>query len=212
MSATAARSASKWLQALHDTPEPAQAPAAPDAPAGPVRPQKGVRRASATGVPRVSVVGPAPAVWVMGAHGGAGESTLAALLHGAAGTGHAWPIRPDDSQDDGGEDLVLLVCRSNAAGLRSAQLAAIEYGSGSLPGALAGLVVMADAPGRPPKALADRIRLVAGAVPHLWQLPWVEAWRIAETPDPAALPPAVRGVIDKLRLHTAGREPKQEDS
>ncbi|KHL02715.1 DUF6668 family protein [Sinomonas humi] len=203
MTATTASSASKWLQALHETPEPAATPAAPDAPTGPVRPQKGVRWASVTGVPRVPVVGPAPALWVMGAHGGAGESTLAALLDGAAGTGHAWPVRQDGSKDGGGKDVVLLVCRSNAAGLRAAQLAAIEYGSGSLPGSLAGLVVTADAPGRPPKALADRIRLVAGAVPHLWQLPWVEAWRLAEAPDPASLPPAGRGVIDKLRLHTA---------
>ncbi|MEZ2390245.1 DUF6668 family protein [bacterium RCC_150] len=135
----------------------------------------------------------------MGAHGGAGESTLAALLEGAVATGHAWPVR----EDDGGSDVVLMVCRSNAAGLRAAQLAAIEFGSGSLPGSLAGLVVMEDAPRRLPKALADQIRLVAGAVPHLWQLPWVEAWRTCTAPDAAVLPPAVRAVLDKLRLHTA---------
>jgi hypothetical protein len=106
-------------------------------------------------------------------------------------------------QERGGQDVVLLVCRSNAAGLRTAQLAAIEYGSGALPGSLAGLVVMADAPGRLPKALTDQLRLVAGAVPHLWQMPWVEGWRLTETPDPAALPPAARSVLDKIRLHTA---------
>jgi hypothetical protein len=141
----------------------------------------------------------------MGAHGGAGESTLSALLEGAVGTDHAWPVRQDDDgQERGGqEDVVLLVCRSNAAGLRAAQLAAIEYGSGALPGALAGLVVMADAPGRLPKALTDQLRLVAGAVPHLWQMPWVEGWRLTETPDPASLPPAARSVLEKIRLHTA---------
>jgi hypothetical protein len=141
----------------------------------------------------------------MGAHGGAGESTLSALLEGAVATDHAWPLRQNhDHQERGGqEDVVLLVCRSNAAGLRAAQLAAIEYGSGALPGSLAGLVVMADAPGRLPKALADQLRLVAGAVPHLWQMPWVEGWRLTETPDPASLPPAARSVLEKIRLHTA---------
>ncbi|WP_336853923.1 DUF6668 family protein [Sinomonas albida] len=203
MPAPARQAASKWLQALQDTPTPVQAPAGREAPAGPARPQKGVRWESATDVPRTPVAGPAPAVWVMGAHGGAGESTVTALLEGAVATDHAWPVREERGGQDGGEDVVLLVCRSNAAGLRAAQLAAIEYGSGSLPGSLAGLVVMADAPGRLPKALADQLRLVAGAVPHLWQLPWVEAWRTSTTPDTAALPSAVRGVLDKLRLHTA---------
>ena len=208
MSATASPYASKWLQALQDTPEPVQAPAVLETPAGPARPQRGVRWASGTGVPRMPVAGPVPAVWVMGAHGGAGESTLSALLEGAVATDHAWPVREErGGQDDQAEDVVLLVCRSNSAGLRAAQLAAIEYGSGSLPGSLpgslAGLVVMADAPGRLPKALADQLRLVAGAVPHLWQVPWVEAWRTATAPDTAALPSAVRGVLDKIRLHTA---------
>lgn len=199
MAGTPPRSASKWLQALHDEPEQLEAPVVRDAATGPSRPQKGVRWESETGVPRVPVAGPVPAVWVVGAHGGAGESTLAALLHGAAEAGHAWPVR----EDGDGEDVVLLVCRSSAAGLRAAQLAAIEYGSGALPGVLAGLVVMADAPGRLPKALTDQIRLVAGAVPHLWQVPWVEAWRLSPTPQSAGLPRAVRGVIDKLQLHTA---------
>ena len=203
MAATARPSASKWLKALQDTPEPVQAPLVREAPAGPARPQKGVRWESETGVPRMPVSGPAPAVWVMGAHGGAGESTVAALLKGAVATDHAWPVREEHGgQDDQAEDVVLLVCRSNSAGLRAAQLAAIEYGSGSLPGALVGLVVMADAPGRLPKPLADQLRLVAGAVPHLWQLPWVEAWR-TNAPDAAGLPPVARAVIDKLRLHTA---------
>lgn len=199
MAATARHSASKWLQALEVAPEPTTAPAVRDAPAGPTRSQRGVRWESETGVPRTTVMGPAPAVWVMGAHGGAGESTLCALLEGAVATDHAWPVR----EERGGQDVVLLVCRSNAAGLRAAQLAAIEYASGALSGSLAGLVVMADAPGRLPKALTDQLRLVSGAVPHLWQMPWIEGWRLTETPDPAALPPAARSVLDKIRLHTA---------
>ncbi|WP_139346849.1 DUF6668 family protein [Sinomonas mesophila] len=205
MAATARPTASKWLQALDQAAEPVEAPAVTkEPPTGPTRPQRGVRRRAAHGVPQVRVGGPAPAVWVVGVHGGAGESTLAALLDGAVATDHAWPVR----EDDGGPDVVLLVCRSHAAGLRAAQLAAIEYMSEGrpLPGTLAGLVVMADAPGRLPKPLADQVRLVAGAVPHLWQMPWVESWRLSTAPDPAAPPPAVRSVLDKLQLHIAADE------
>lgn len=190
---------SKWLQSLQDSPKPLEAPAVLESPTGPGRPQRGVRRQPDTGVPRVLVSGPAPALWVMGAHGGAGESTLTALLHGAAATDHGWPVR----DGAGGTDHVLLVCRSHAAGLRAAQLAAIEYGSDALPGTLAGLVVLADAPGRLPKVLQDQIRLVAGAVPHTWQLPWVEEWRRSLTPDVTAVPGAVRNVLEKIQLQIA---------
>ncbi|MEZ2373414.1 DUF6668 family protein [Arthrobacter sp. RCC_34] len=202
MSAQTTRSASKWLKALEEpSTAPVEAPVVRDTPTGPKRPQKGVRWESEAGVPRLPVSGPAPAVWVMGAHGGAGESTIAKLLDGAVATDHAWPVR----EDDGGPDQVLMVCRSNAAGLRAAQRAAIEFNAASagLPGSLAGLVVMADAPGRLPKPLATQMRLVAGAVPHLWFMPWVEAWRTSTDLDAAALPSAARSVLEKIQLHTA---------
>lgn len=190
---------SKWLQSLQDEPEPIEAVTVLEPPTGPALPQRGVQANSDKGVPRVLVSGPAPALWVMGVHGGAGESTLAALLQGAAATEHAWPVR----DLDGGPDRVVLVCRSNAAGLRAAQLAAIEYTSGALPGSLAGLVILADAPGRLPKVLQDQVRLVTGAVPRTWHLPWVEEWRRSLAPDVTVLPGAVRGVLEKIQLHLA---------
>lgn len=56
----------------------------------------------------------------------------------------------------------MLVARTNARGLRAAQLAATEWASGDVPVHLEGLVLLADAPGRLPKALKQFVRLVAG--------------------------------------------------
>ena len=42
---------------------------------------------------------------------------------------------------------------------------------------LLGLAVLADAPGKTPKALRDFTAIVGGGAPRLWTLPWVEAWR-----------------------------------
>lgn len=49
---------------------------------------------------------------------------------------------------------------------------------------LLGLVVVADAPGRLPRILRNRVRLVSGAVPRLWEIPWVGPWRLGETYEP----------------------------
>ncbi|MDX3366086.1 hypothetical protein PV387_08590 [Streptomyces sp. ME02-6987-2C] len=78
----------------------------------------------------------------------------------------------------------MLVARSSAGGLKAAQSAAQQWASGMVTGIdLLGLVVVADAPGRRPKILQDLVRLVSGAVPRLWQIPWVEAWRLGEPPS-----------------------------
>ncbi|WP_146099566.1 DUF6668 family protein [Kineococcus xinjiangensis] len=136
-----------------------------------------------------------PALWVVGAHGGSAESTLAGLLPGAAAAGHAWPQPP------GGPDVpVLLVARSDARGLRAAQHAATEWAAGVVAGVeLLGLAVVADAPGKPPRPLRQFAALVAGGVPRLWHLPWVDAWRIGEQPVLAAAPGEFRRLAADLR-------------
>lgn len=199
---------SKWLQAVNESAEPLPTNPAvlKQAPRGPQRPQKGVRRRSGNGVPRQAVEGAVPPLWVMGTHGGAGESVIASLLEGAIATDHAWPSRSGAVE---GQDRVLLVCRSNMAGLRSAQQAAIEYASGALPGVLAGLVIVPDAPGRLPKDLADVARIVSGAVPDTWRMPWVEEWRRVLKPDASAVPRPVRSVLDQIQLHAVSAGTQQ---
>jgi hypothetical protein len=78
---------------------------------------------------------------------------------------------------------VVLVARSSAYGIKAAQNAAQQWASGMVTGIdLLGLVVVADAPGRRPKILQNLVRLVSGAVPRLWEIPWVEPWRLGEPP------------------------------
>jgi hypothetical protein len=86
-------------------------------------------------------------------------------------------------------------------GLRAAQRAATEWASGSLPGIhVAGLVVMADAPGRLPKEIREFARVVGGGVPHLWHVPWIEEWRFAHDVPAELLPKDVRTVLEQVRI------------
>ncbi|WP_350006068.1 DUF6668 family protein [Pseudarthrobacter sp. WHRI 8279] len=119
------------------------------------------------------------ALWIIGAHGGAGESRVADLL-GARATDHCWPVL-----QDGSEPRVLLVCRADMRGLTAARSALTQWVSGATPKAdLLGLAVLADAPGKTPKALRDFTSIVGGGAPRLWTLPWVEAWRLGDDTAP----------------------------
>ena len=115
-----------------------------------------------------------PRVWVIGTHGGSGESTMAALL-GGADTGHRWPaVIPAPS--------VVLVARTHLRGLKSAQMAARTWASGHTPAVrLIGLILVADAPGKLPRELSDLATIVGGGVPHIWRFPWEEHLRLGGT-------------------------------
>ncbi|BCW13015.1 MULTISPECIES: DUF6668 family protein [Paenarthrobacter] len=143
-------------------------------------------------------------LWVVGSHGGAGENRVADLLNGARPSGHCWPV-----PDDGSKPRVLLVCRSDIRGLTTAQSTLTQWASGAAPEVeLIGLAVLADAPGKTPKALRDFAAIVGGGAPRLWLLPWVEAWR---HDGPTTTPPArdyQRFLIDIAALAT---EPKHHN-
>lgn len=102
----------------------------------------------------------------------------------------------------GTHSRVALVARTNWVGLTAAQRAATEWASGSLGDGieLAGLVLIADAPGRLPKPLRELQDLIAGGVPQLWSLPWVESWRLGPI-DPTTAPARpFRELLADLRL------------
>jgi hypothetical protein len=161
--------------------EPAAAPS-PKA-AGAITPQDGVPVPDRADRLPQRQTPHAATIWWLGVTGGAGESTLAALTRGSRAAGHAWPI----PENRGSVCRVMLVARTNYAGLAAAQRAAIEWASGVLGDTVRveGLVLIPDMPGRMPKELRHLAQVVTGGVPRTWTLPWVDAWRFGPL-DPAA--------------------------
>ncbi len=109
----------------------------------------------------------------VGVHGGAGTTTLA-TVYGAHDGGRSWP-GPAEPRS------ILLVARTHASGL-DAVLHALElfrYG-GAPPGLdLDGVVLVADAPGRLPRPLTQRIKMIESAI-DVYRVPWVNAWRLGD--------------------------------
>ncbi len=144
---------------------------------------------------RHEVVAPTPAgpaTWVwMGAHGGAGVTTLAGALGGLA-----------DVNPFGGEPMpVVVVARTHRAGLEAAQGCSTEFDVDDVNGdlILLGLVLVADAPGRLPPALQDLAHVVAGGYPRCWTVRWSTELRFgAYRPD--HLPRRVRRLGEELQM------------
>lgn len=184
-----------WLS-RPTTPPPTQAaPVAsvPDA-FGPVAPQRGIPAPDRVDQLPIHERGSTAALWWVGAHGGSGESTLAALMPGSQAAGHAWPRTPSPTPA-----RTVLVARGDARGLRAAQDAMRQWAAGLVPSVeVLGLVVMADAPGRVPRSLRDLLQVVSGGVPRTWTVPWVEAWRVGEPPALASSPREVQRLVDEL--------------
>ncbi|MBB4892085.1 hypothetical protein FHS39_001085 [Streptomyces olivoverticillatus] len=113
--------------------------------------------------------------WALGVHGGAGVSTLLRTVGGGGDANRRWP----DIHGAVSGVHIVLVARADARGLAAAQAALQEWHSGQAPAStnIVGLVLMADAPTKPPRSVRDRIRVLTGAVGQFWQVPWVEEWR-----------------------------------
>jgi len=165
-----------------------------------VLPQQGVRVPDqADRLPRRTTPH-AATIWWLGVTGGAGESTLAALTSGSRSADHAWPI----PENRGSMCRVVLVARTNFAGLAAAQRAAIDWASGAVGDAVRvdGLVLIPDMPGRMPKQLRHLAQVVAGGLPHTWTMPWVDAWRFGPLDPAAAIPKEFHLLLADLHLNT----------
>lgn len=125
-------------------------------------------------------------------HGGSTTTTLAAALPGGAVFDQlpadvGWPGLP-----------TVLVCRSHPSGLAAAQRWAAAHPPGTVH--VAGLVIVADAPGRLPRSLESLGRLVSGGYPATWRIPWVRAWRLGEPPTPENTPKAAKQLLTDLAV------------
>jgi hypothetical protein len=124
----------------------------------------------------------------VGTHGGAGVSTLSAV-YGGHDCGRAWPA-PDAPPS------VLLVARTHASGL-AAVLRTLElFRRGEVPHGLDldAVVLVADAPGRLPKPLAQHIKVIESVI-DVYRVPWVPAWRLG---DLTGHPPRETGPLVRL--------------
>jgi hypothetical protein len=145
--------------------------------------------------------------WLVGAHGGAGVSTLIRAGASASDSGTAWPV-PADQFTAG----VVVVARGSAYGLEWARDVARQHAAGAAPAGvrLLGLAVVADAPGRRPAALRRLLTLVSGGYPRTWPVDWVEQWRQSGHSDPLTVPRSVRSTLRRMQA-VAGTHPVLPD-
>jgi len=156
----------------------------------------------------VQAVDEAAALWVVGAHGGAGESSIAQLVDGWAAAGHAWPELPG-----GAAASCVLVARTNVRGLLAARSALTQWaGSGAGTSArLVGLILVADAPGKLPPVLRDLAKVVSGGAPRVWEVPWLDRWRLGD-PVTEGVPRSVSKIVSQLRSLSASTPVAAETS
>jgi hypothetical protein len=115
-------------------------------------------------------------LWWVAAHGGAGETTLGELVNGTRAAGHAWPL----GGAHGPRDVVLLG-RTSYAGLTAVRRALAHWGSGQIAVNLRALVLLADAPGKPPRPLRDLAGVLQqGAPGPACLIPWQPGWRLGD--------------------------------
>ena len=121
--------------------------------------------------------------WWLGVHGGAGESSLAALFPGFPAAEHQWPVHRS------ARTRVVLVARTNHRGMSAAQAAMRDWSVSYRDHIdVLGLVLIADRPGKLARPLRDLRQDLAGATPNLWRLPWIESWAVGESPSPVNAP------------------------
>jgi hypothetical protein len=137
--------------------------------------------------------------WI-GAHGGAGATTLARLL-GGTDIGCRWP---DARLAEPAR--VMLVGRTHLDGLRAVSRALYAMHQGRHPAGmrLVGVVLVADAPGRLPAPLVARIRLLRSVAP-VYRVPWVPAYRLGETPKRQPRQLARLAAVVNARPEMSGR-------
>lgn len=126
----------------------------------------------------------APGVWLLGAHGGAGVSTLCRWI-GPAGDAHRrWPGGHGDQSP-----FVVLVAEESVTALSRAHLLVRQYASGgSGPSAhLLGVITVSRVPGRRPQQVRQRRDLLAGLLAQIsggegsmWSIPFVAGLNTVE--------------------------------
>ncbi|NNH73660.1 hypothetical protein HLB23_28055 [Nocardia uniformis] len=123
----------------------------------------------------------APMVWLLGAHGGAGVSTLERVLAPAADAQRRWP-----AVLDGESPFVVIVARETLDGLARAHELLRQHRAGNAgPSHVLGLITCAHQPGRVPLDIRRYRRVIDELVPEggSWRVGWQPAWPLTQRSD-----------------------------
>lgn len=147
-------------------------------------------------------VGPLKGIAVMGLHGGAGATTLAALLgDGATDVGRAWPISHNAWTAKAWPIPVIAVARNDYTGLRAADTFVRSWATEQLTGSHLSALVLIDAGPRISDARKKSTKRLLRMVPRGTHLPWIDSWLDAP-PDPTRLPVRIKRIIKLLNTPT----------
>ena len=139
---------------------------------------------------------PSREVVLVGAHGGAGVTTLAGLLRPAWDMGAVWRPGPDCGPLRPAGRPVLLVTRNTVAAAGRAVTAARLLAEQGVQVTV--LVVIGDGLPEPAEA-RYRFRVLGGRVGAVVRVPFVPALRIAADPLSVDLPRRARGALAEIR-------------
>jgi hypothetical protein len=139
-------------------------------------------------------------VWWVGCHGGAGTTTLATVTGIGADMGVGWPTPVEGCPPI----QVVLVCRVTASALWAATGAVNQWKRRALPASIRvmGLVGVAASARKPPRRAVERWRLLAGWLPAVWRVGWVEEYLAVDHAPDIGVPPDVAALQHALTSQT----------
>ncbi|WP_083581030.1 hypothetical protein [Rhodococcus rhodnii] len=125
-----------------------------------------------------------PMVWLLGASGGVGVSSLTRSIAYAGDCGRAWPSRIGPREDS---PLIVIVARTTMHSLRHAHDLLLQHGAGATPEGttVLGVAAVADSDRPLSTPIRSQLHVLSSLAGALWHVPWIEPWRVLE---PHALP------------------------
>lgn len=169
---------------------------------GPAKPGLSARLEAPSESWAVSDVGPFEGLAVMGLHGGAGATTVAALLgDGAAEVGHSWPISQNAWTGSPWPIPVIAVARTDHHGLAATDRFIRSWANGQLTGSQLSALVLIEAGPRTSDARKKATKRLLRMAPRGTHIPWMDSWLDAP-PDPARLPGRIKRIIKLLNTPT----------
>lgn len=111
-----------------------------------------------------------PAVWLIGAHGGAGVTTLSHVWAPMGDAGHVWPVHDQHR-------WCVVVARATHQGLDAAADVGVLKRAGQIPSChLLGFLLVADSPQGPSKLIRRKMKTFAAGGMPVWQVPYLKSW------------------------------------